>query len=185
MTNVCSGGCTFSYLSAQSQGHAFGMAALSSNNTSVTINADFDNLVSQYCKVNFASINSQSQSSVAASTFSACLIEKTSLEASAALASTPNASTSTSTTSVYTPPNAQSHGMLMGIVCGLLGSVNGTYADITVNGTTAMCDLAVTSLSYACSQYYDLSPRNPASCDFSGDATISNSATDSPASAVT
>jgi len=70
MTNIWLGGLAFSYFPASSQGHQFGMATLSSDNTSVTTNADFDNLVAEYGKVSF--VNSPSQSSVAASTFGVC-----------------------------------------------------------------------------------------------------------------
>ncbi|KAJ7884594.1 Glucanosyltransferase-domain-containing protein [Mycena olivaceomarginata] len=53
MTDVWSGGLAFSYFSALSAGHEFGMSTLSSDNTNVTIYADLDNLVSQYATVSF------------------------------------------------------------------------------------------------------------------------------------
>ncbi|KAJ6612845.1 Glucanosyltransferase-domain-containing protein [Mycena sp. CBHHK59/15] len=80
MTNVWSGGLAFSYFPAESAGHQFGMATLSSDNTTVTTNADFDNLVLQYGKVSF--VNSPAQSAASASSFSACPTANASFAAS-------------------------------------------------------------------------------------------------------
>ncbi|KAF7335041.1 1,3-beta-glucanosyltransferase [Mycena venus] len=129
MTNVWSGGLVFSYFSAQSQGHEFGMVTLSSDNTTVTTNADFANLVSQYDQVNFANINSPSQSCVAARTFGVCPSEGASLEASAMLPPTPNDQgcgcvASKLGCSFKLPTNGDYTailGTLTGVVCGTTG----------------------------------------------------------------
>ncbi|KAJ7699558.1 glycoside hydrolase family 72 protein [Mycena rosella] len=194
MTDVWSGGIAFSYFPAQSTNHEFGMATPSSDNTTVTTNADFDNLVAQYGKVSF--VNSPTQASASASSFGACPSEGTSLEAAATLPPTPNKSACDCVASrlscVFTPSTSDYTdvmGVLTGVVCGLLPNVTGNCDDISANGTTgtygivAMCDPTI-KLSYAFSQFYDLSGRKATSCDFSGNATLKVSATDTPASAV-
>ncbi|KAK7028772.1 1,3-beta-glucanosyltransferase [Favolaschia claudopus] len=193
MTNIWSGGLAFSYFPATSAGHEFGMATLSgSSNETVTTNADFSNLASQFSSVQF--VNSPSKDSVQASSFGAC--PQTGVQASTTLPPTPNdsgcACVAQRLACRFKVPGGDYNavlGTLTGTVCGLLAGVNGTCGDIAANGTTgvygavAMCD-PVTRLSYAFSQYYDLTARHAASCDFDGNATLDASATDSPASAL-
>ncbi|KAJ7440607.1 1,3-beta-glucanosyltransferase [Mycena latifolia] len=194
MTNVWSGGIAFSYFPAESTGHQFGMATLSADNSTVSTNADFDNLVTQYGKVSF--VNSPAQASVATATFGACPAEGTSLEAAAVLPPTPNESACDCVQSklscLFTPATSDYTvvmGILTGVVCGLLPGVKGNCDDISANGTTgaygvvAMCDPTI-KLSYAFSQYYELTNRASTSCDFSGNATIQASVTSAPSAAV-
>ncbi|KAJ6479516.1 Glucanosyltransferase-domain-containing protein, partial [Mycena vitilis] len=195
MTDVWSGGLAFSYFSAQSQGHEFGMATLSTDNKTVTTNADYDNLVTQFAAVTF--VNSPSKASASASSFPACPSEGASLEASGTLPPTPNASACSCLAAklgcTFKIPSNGDYtavvGALTGTVCGLLPSVGGNCDDISANGTSgvyggvASCDPTV-KLSYAFSQYYELNARTPTACDFSGNATINASATDAPASAL-
>ncbi|KAJ7787261.1 glycoside hydrolase family 72 protein [Mycena olivaceomarginata] len=152
MTDVWSGGLAFSYFPASSAGHEFGMATLSSDNSSVTTNTDFDNLASQYAKVSF--VATPAQASAAQSTFGACPAEGASLAASATLPPTPNDSACACVASKLgcsfkVPANGDFTalvGTLTGQVCGLLPNVNGSCADIGANGTSgvygimAQCD---------------------------------------------
>ncbi|KAJ6585855.1 glycoside hydrolase family 72 protein [Mycena capillaripes] len=196
MTDVWSGGLAFSYFPAESTGHQFGMATLSSDNTTVTTNADFDNLVTEYGKVSF--VTTPAKASAPASTFPACPAEDANLQASTTLPATPNAAACQCLSaklgcSFKVPTNGDFNalvGTLTDTVCGLLPGVNGSCADIGANGTAGVyggvsgCD-PITKLSYAFSQYYDLNARQASACDFQGNATINASATDSPASALT
>ncbi|KAJ7853415.1 1,3-beta-glucanosyltransferase [Mycena leptocephala] len=195
MTDVWSGGLAFSYFSASSQGHEFGMATLSPDNKTVTTNQDFDNLAAEYGKASF--VNSPAQGSVATSTFGACPVEGAALAASTALPPTPNdaacACLSSKLGCSFKMPGDGDYtkvvGTLTGVVCGLLPGVGGNCNDISANGTTgvygevAMCDPTV-KLSYAFSQYYELNARQGSACDFSGNATANPSATLSPSSAL-
>jgi hypothetical protein len=70
MTDVWSGGLAFSYFPASGAGHEFDMATLSSDNSGVTTNTDFDDLVSQYAMVSF--VTTLTWASAAQSTFGAC-----------------------------------------------------------------------------------------------------------------
>ncbi|KAF8172913.1 glycoside hydrolase family 72 protein [Mycena galopus ATCC 62051] len=183
MTNVWSGGLAFSYFNATSAGHQFGMATLSADNTTVTTDQDFTNLAAQYSAVSF--VNSPAQAAAPAATYSACPTEGASIEASATLPPTPNDSGCACVAeklgcSFVQPANGDFTvlvGTLVGEVCGLLPGVGGNCSDLAANGTTgvfgvmAMCD-PVTRLSYAFSQYYELTARAATSCDFSGNATV-------------
>ncbi|KAF7345193.1 1,3-beta-glucanosyltransferase [Mycena sanguinolenta] len=186
MTNIWSGGLAFSYFNASSAGHQFGMATLSADNTTVTTNQDFANLQSQYKSVTF--VNTPTQSAAAQSTYGACPQPDANLEASTTLPPTPNDSACACLTEhlgclFKMPANGDYTalvGTLTGVVCGeLLPGVGGSCNDIATNGTTgtygvvSSCD-PVTRLSYAFSQYYDLTSRAATSCDFSGNATTNS-----------
>ncbi|KAJ6474359.1 1,3-beta-glucanosyltransferase [Mycena sanguinolenta] len=183
MTNIWSGGLAFSYFNASSAGHQFGMATLSPDNTTVTTNQDFTNLAAQYKAV--TAVNTPTQAQAAQSTFGACPQEGDSLEANASLPPTPNdtacACLAEHLGCLFKVPADGDYtalvGTLTGVVCGeLLPGVGGSCNDIATNGTTgtygvvASCD-PVTRLSYAFSQYYDLTSRASTSCDFAGNAT--------------
>ncbi|KAJ7212539.1 1,3-beta-glucanosyltransferase [Mycena pura] len=186
MTDIWSGGIAFSYFPAASAGHQFGMATLSSDNKTATTNADFDNLVAQYQNVTF--VNTPAQASAPSATFGACPTEGASLAASTALPPTPNEAACACVLSklscVFKPSTSDFTavvGTLTGDVCGLLAGVNGTCSDISTNGTTGMyggmagCDPTI-RLSYAFSEYYELTQRQATSCDFAGNATVIPSA---------
>ncbi|KAJ7059573.1 glycoside hydrolase family 72 protein, partial [Mycena amicta] len=195
MSDVWSGGIAFSYFPAASAGHEFGMATLSSDNTTVTTNADFDNLVAQYG--NLTSLpTTPTKASAAASSFSACPTENAALEASTALPPTPNFNACSCLESklacLFKPATSDFNavlGTLTGVACQLLGQVGGSCADIATNGTTgvygtvASCDPS-TRLSYAFSQYYELTARAATSCDFAGNATLSDAVKSSPANVI-
>ncbi|KAJ7617375.1 1,3-beta-glucanosyltransferase [Roridomyces roridus] len=195
MTNVWSGGLAFSYFSAQSQGHEFGMVTLSSDNKTTTTNADWDNLLNQYKQVSF--VNSPSQSSAPASSFGACPQEGATLAASSTLPATPNQAAcqclQSSLPCLFKPPTPDYNvllGTLTGVVCGLLPGVQGDCSDIAANGTTGTygavsgCDPTI-KLSYAFSQYFELTGKAETSCDFSGNATlVSNNVNVVPSAAV-
>ncbi|KAF7289228.1 1,3-beta-glucanosyltransferase [Mycena indigotica] len=195
MSDVWSGGIAFSYFPAAAGGHEFGMATLSSDNKTVTTNADFDNLVSQYGKLTSLP-TTPAKSSVPASTFGTCPAENNALEASTTIPPTPNTDACTCLHNklpcLFKPATSDFNvvlGTLTGVVCSLLGQVGGSCADIGTNGTTgvygtvASCDPA-TRLSYAFSQYYELTARAATSCDFAGNATLSDSVKSSPANVV-
>ncbi|KAF8209875.1 glycoside hydrolase family 72 protein [Mycena galopus ATCC 62051] len=184
MTNVWSGGLAFSYFDATSAGHQFGMTTLSADNTTITTNQDFINLAAQYAAVSL--VNAPAQGGVAASTFGACPAENASIEASKVLPPTPNDAACACVVGklgcLFKEPADGDFtalvGTLTGTVCGeLLPGVKGSCDDIAANGTTgvygvmAMCD-PVTRLSYAFSQYYELTGRLATSCDFQGNATV-------------
>ncbi|KAJ7482936.1 1,3-beta-glucanosyltransferase [Mycena galericulata] len=196
MTNVWSGGLAFSYFAAESQGQNFGMVTLSSDNTTATTNADFANLVAQYSAVSI--VNSPAQSAAPAATYGACPAEGASLEAAATLPATPNESECDCVASAlscqFKAPSGGADdtvllGTLTGVVCGLLPGVSGNCNDISANGTSGVygkvsgCEPAV-KLSYAFSQYYELTNRASTSCDFSGNATLASANAQSTASAV-
>ncbi|KAJ7300929.1 Glucanosyltransferase-domain-containing protein, partial [Mycena albidolilacea] len=162
MTDVWSGGLAFSYFPASSAGHEFGMATLSSDNSSVTTNTDFDNLASQYAKVSFVTTHAPARA--AQSTFGACPAEGASLAASAALPPTPNDS-----------------------ACACVASKLGCSFKVPANGDLRHCAIRV-RLSFFASlfllPFYELSARVDTSCDFSGNATINPSLVTAPSAAV-
>ncbi|KAF7325016.1 1,3-beta-glucanosyltransferase [Mycena kentingensis (nom. inval.)] len=194
MSNIWSGGIAFSYFPAASAGHEFGMVTLSSDNKTTTTNQDFDNLAGAYAKLT-ALPNSPAQGSSAAS-YPACPAENDALEASGTLPPTPNSDACSCLEAklpcLFKPSSADFNavlGTLTGAVCSLLGGVGGNCNDIATNGTTgvygvvANCD-PTTRLSYAFSQYYELTARADTSCDFAGNATLSDSVKSSPANVV-
>ncbi|KAF7350284.1 1,3-beta-glucanosyltransferase [Mycena venus] len=186
MTNVWSGGVAFSYFTDMSKGHDFGMAALSPDNSSVTTNADFDNLAAKFNAVTF--VNSPAKGASTPSLPSCPSPSPPGWNASNTLPATPNDAAcgclANELSCVFTPPSPDYMvlvGQLIGIACGLVAQAGGTCDDISSNGVTgtygrlAMCDPTI-KLSYVMSQYYELNHRVNAACSFSGNATINASA---------
>ncbi|KAJ7463491.1 1,3-beta-glucanosyltransferase [Mycena galericulata] len=184
MTNIWSGGLAFNYFfpTIDATGKEYGMVAISPDNTIATPNADFTNLVSQYGKISF--VNSPAQSAVTASTFGTCPGETPSLQATEVLPPTPNDAECSCLESklscVFTPTTADFTGLLgtlTGEVCGDLGQVKGSCNDIGGNGQSgvygpvAMCDPTI-RLSYAFSQYYELTNDAASACLWSGNAKL-------------
>ncbi|KAJ7466796.1 1,3-beta-glucanosyltransferase [Mycena galericulata] len=187
MTDVWSGGCAFSYFPDISRGHQFGMATPSADNSTISTNADFDNLAAQFNAVTF--VNSPAKASVTTIAPAACPTANASAwPVSETLPPTPNdaacACLANALSCVFQPTNPDYMvlvGELIGIACGLLGQMGGTCADISasgetgVYGTVGMCDPTI-RLSYIFSQYYEASHRAPTACSFSGNATINSGA---------
>ncbi|KAJ6592701.1 Glucanosyltransferase-domain-containing protein [Mycena capillaripes] len=198
LSTIWSGGLAFSYFSAISNGAQFGMATLSPDNTSVTTNADFDNLAAQYGKVDMGCLNYPPQRKWQGSNgMSGCPGQGRSFEGNQTLPPTPDdkvcACVASKLGCSFKMPSNGDYtavvGTLTGVVCELLPNVMGNCSDISANGargvygSMAMCD-PVTRLSYAFSQYYELNARNADSCDFGGNATINKNSIDSPAEAI-
>ncbi|KAJ7751485.1 1,3-beta-glucanosyltransferase [Mycena maculata] len=186
MTDVWSGGCAFSYFSASSRGHQFGMVTLSSDNSTVTTNGDFDNLAAQFNAVKF--VNSPAQVSVKAAPLPACPATASSWPVSNTLPPTPDDTAcgclADALSCVFQPPTPDYMvlvGELIGIACGLYGQAGGSCDDISadgetgVYGTVGMCDPTI-KLTYIFSQYYESNHRAPDACLFSGNATINSAA---------
>ncbi|KAJ7691031.1 glycoside hydrolase family 72 protein [Mycena rosella] len=200
MTNVWSGGLAFNYFhdlsNAAGTVRDFGLVTLSSDNSTATPNADFTNLAAQYGKVTFA--NNPTQASAPASSFSACPSSDANFAASAVLPPTPNESACACLASklpcLFTPKTSDFNaamGDLTNTVCSfLLPNEKGSCADIAADGTAgtyglvAMCDPTI-RLSYAFSQYYELTARASTSCDFSGNATLNAAVASAAPSAAT
>ncbi|KAJ7312644.1 1,3-beta-glucanosyltransferase [Mycena albidolilacea] len=182
-TDVLSGGIAYSYFPDR----GFGVTNVSSDGRTVTTNGDFDDLVAQYSQVSF--VNSPAKASVPASSFAACHLPS-SLNVSLSLPPTPNKDAceclESKLSCVFSPASrdySKILGDLTGKVCGLLPGVNGSCADISGDGTAgsygavAMCDPTI-RLSYAFSQYYELSGRVASSCVFDGNANLSRASTE-------
>ncbi|KAJ7115171.1 X8 domain-containing protein [Mycena epipterygia] len=166
------------------------MATLSADNTSVSTslstNADFDNLAAKFNVVTF--VNSPTK----ANATSAALPASTAFAVSETLPPTPDDAAHGGLAGalgcVFQPPTDYSMvlvGTLIGIACELVGEVGGTCDDISSNGQAgvygrlAMCDPTI-KLSYVMSQYYELNQLNhraPTACSFSGNATITLNST--------
>ncbi|KAF7292659.1 1,3-beta-glucanosyltransferase [Mycena indigotica] len=120
------------------------------------------------------------------------LPENNALEVSTTIPPTPNTDACTclhNKLPCLFKPATSNMGTLTGVLCSLLGQVGGSCVDIGTNkttgvyGTVASCDPA-TRLSYAFSQYYELTARVATSCDFAGNATLSDSVKLSPPNVV-
>ncbi|KAJ6552619.1 1,3-beta-glucanosyltransferase [Mycena vulgaris] len=187
MTGVWSGGLAFSYFGAISEGHEFGMAVVSADNSSITTNADFDNLAAKYNGVTF--VNSPTKASATVPAPTACPTTDAALwPVSDTLPPTPDDSAcdclASALSCVFQPPTPdymELVGNLIGVACGLVINVGGTCDDISSNGQTgvygrlAMCDPTI-KLSYVFSQYYELNHRVTVACSFLGNATINSAA---------
>lgn len=189
MVNEWSGGIAFSYFPAVG---GYGMVTISSDGSSVTTSDDFTRLQQQYTSVTL--INSPAQSAAGSNTQATCPAATTAFLASTTLPPTPldtvcqclekNAFSCvfSNTSSNNTSPII---GELLNYACTQLGTLGGTCTPIGADGATgtygpySVCDPA-TKLSYALSEYYELSNRLATSCDFSGNATVLSTA---PASA--
>jgi hypothetical protein len=151
MTTVWSGGLAFSYFSDISKGHEFGMAVLSSDNSSVTTNADFDNLAAMFKSV--TSANSPAQGASTA-TLPACPSPiPPAWNASNTIPPTPDDAACdclvNELSCVFAPPTPDYMvlvGQLIGVACGLTVSAGGSCDDISSDGVSgtygrlAMCD---------------------------------------------
>jgi len=80
-------------------------------------------------------------------------------------------------------------GQLLDTACSLLGQANSdscsafdSFGNNGTYGLFASCDPA-SQLSFAMSAFYELNGRNPASCDFAGNATVNTNAPSSAAAA--
>ncbi|KAJ7659508.1 Glucanosyltransferase-domain-containing protein [Mycena rosella] len=187
MTNVWSGGLAFSYFSALSKGHEFGMAVVSADNTSITTNGDFDNLAAKFNAVSFA--NSPPQASATSVSPTACpASDAAAWPVATVLPPTPDDAAcgclANALSCVFQPPSPdymELVGSLIGVACGLVLQAGGSCVDIMSNGTTgtygvlAMCDPTI-KLSYLFSSYYELNHRASLACDFSGNATLNSAA---------
>ncbi|KIO28388.1 carbohydrate-binding module family 43 protein [Tulasnella calospora MUT 4182] len=168
------------------------MVTISSDGSSVTTSDDFTRLATQYNAVSF--INSPAKSAAGSNTQPACPAKSDTFLASTALPPTPvnnvcdclekNAFSCvfSNTSSKNTSPVI---GELLNYACSQLGTLGGSCLPIGADGAAgtygpfSVCDPA-TKLSYALSEYYELSNRQAAACSFSGNATVLSTA---PASA--
>ncbi|KAJ7895556.1 1,3-beta-glucanosyltransferase [Mycena olivaceomarginata] len=170
MTNVWSGGLAFSYFGAISKGHEFGMAVPSSDGTSVTTNADFDNPRGQVQRRHVCQrpreerVDARAAGVTPDDAACGCLANELSC--------------------VFQPPTPDYMalvGNLIGVACGLVQTAGGTCDDISSDGVKgtygrlAMCDPTI-KLSYVMSQYYELQHRVNTACSFRGNATINANA---------
>ncbi|KAJ6529107.1 1,3-beta-glucanosyltransferase [Mycena vulgaris] len=161
------------------QGHEFGMAVVSADNSSITTNADFDNLAAKYNAVTF--VNSPTKASA-----DGARTDRVPHDRRGRCGPCPTRCRRRQTTSacgclasalscVFQPPTPDYMvlvGNLIGVACGLTG----------VYGRLAMCDPTI-KLSYVFSQYYELNHRVTVACSFSGNATINSAAPSSGAAA--
>jgi len=192
MTPVFSGGIAFSYFPATVPG--FSLVNLSSDGTTVTPNDDFNRLQTQYANVTFQ--NSPTQSAAGQTSFPSCPQQNSSFFASTTLPPTPNDAvcscvTSNSFSCLFTPETTNTSsivGELLNEACGDLGQ-NGANCDVIGgNGTLgtygqlSFCD-PNNKLSWAFSAFYEVTKRNPASCQFAGNATVNTAAPGSSSAA--
>ncbi|KAJ7096582.1 1,3-beta-glucanosyltransferase [Mycena belliarum] len=187
MANTWSGGLAFSYFSAISRGHEFGMAAVSPDNTSITTNADFEILAAKFNNITF--LNTPAQGSASSAKPSACPpTDMARWPVATTLPPTPDDAAcgclASALSCVFRPPRADYMvlvGELIGVACELAISSGGSCAEISSNGTSgaygrlAMCDPTI-KLSYVFSQYYELNRRATKACNFSGNATLNSAA---------
>ncbi|KAG8919117.1 1,3-beta-glucanosyltransferase gas1 [Tulasnella sp. 417] len=189
MVNEWSGGVAFSYFYTAD---GFGMVTISSDGSSVTTSDDFTRLQTQYNAVSF--INSPTQSAAGSNTQATCPPKTQGFLAGTALPPTPannvcdclekNALSCvfSNTKSNNTSPII---GELLNYACSQLGTLGGSCNPIGADGATgtygpfSVCDPS-TKLSYALSEYYELSNRQAAACVFGGNSTVLSTA---PASA--
>lgn len=180
MSDIWSGGIAFSYFPAQSAQGQFGMVTVSGN--TVTTSDDFDRLKAQYGNVT-SPPNTPSKSS-ASTSYPACPTANDTFVASATLPPTPNESACNcleSTLSCKFVPQTANYssvaGELINTACGLLGQQGGSCNDIGGDGSTGTygrisgCDPTIKT-SFVMSEFYELTNRNPASCNFAGNATV-------------
>ncbi|THH19069.1 hypothetical protein EUX98_g8845 [Antrodiella citrinella] len=195
MSNIWSGGLAFSYFPATSSQGQFGMTTISADNTTVTPNADFDALKTQYALVQFPT--TPAQSSAGSTSYPTCPVaDGVNFLASTTLPPTPNDAACSCLMDVlscqFTPPATAdvslTVGPLLDEACGLLGQNGGSCDSIAGNGSTgsygtvAFCDPS-TKLSFVMSEFYEATNRNVQSCSFGGNATINVNAPSSVANA--
>ncbi|KAF9650722.1 glycoside hydrolase family 72 protein [Thelephora ganbajun] len=188
MTQIWSGGIAFSYFPAESGQGEFGMVTI--DGSTVTKSADFNRLKTQYGQV--TPPNSPSRDSASDSSYPSCPSQNSTLLASSTLPPTPNDAAcnclETKLSCIFSPPPGTNstaisviNGQLLGTACGLLSTNGGNCNDIISNGTTgtygrvSFCD-AREKLSYVMSLYYETQNRNPAACNFGGNAKLNSGA---------
>ncbi|KAG8919118.1 1,3-beta-glucanosyltransferase gas1, partial [Tulasnella sp. 417] len=185
MVTEWSGGVAFSYFPTAD---GYGMVTISSDGSSVTTSDDFTRLQNQYTAVSF--IDSPAQSTVGSNTQATCPSKTEAFLASTALPPTPVKDVCeclqknvfscvfSNTSSKNTSPVI---GQLLNYACSQIGTVDGTCLPIGADGAAgryglfSVCDPA-TKRPYVFSQYYQLSGRQAASCNFSGNATVISTA---------
>ena len=138
---VWSGGVAFSYFPAESGQGEFGMITLSSDQSTVTPNTDFDNLKTMYTQVSF--INNPAQSSAPSASYPSCPQENTTFLASTILPSTPSDSAcqclESNLSCQFNPQTSNTSGIigsLLDTACSLLGTAGGSCDPISGNGQT-------------------------------------------------
>jgi len=191
---VWSGGVAFSYFPAQSDAGQFGMVNISADGSTVTTSTDYSNLQAAYGAVTF--VNVPPQSSAPAASYPACPAQNTSFLASSTLPPTPNDAAcrclEANLDCLFNPQTSNTTsilGPLLDTACGLIGTAGGNCNALSANGQTgtyglvALCDPS-TKLSFAMSQYYELSKRNAQACSFAGNGTVNSKASSATASSV-
>jgi hypothetical protein len=197
--NAWSGGIAFSYFPAASSQGQFGMVTISADGSTVTTSSDFQLLQQEYSNVTF--INSPLQSNDATPTYPSCPAENSLFSASPTLPPTPNNAACNcveNNLSCQFAPETNNVtaivGVLLNTACSLLGQDGGTCDDISSNGTSGVygivsgCGPSMSSflciiirflstylgieLSYAMSEFYEITNRNAQSCNFAGNATV-------------
>ncbi|KAG6844271.1 hypothetical protein H0H87_008219 [Tephrocybe sp. NHM501043] len=192
MSPVWSGGVAFSYFPATSAQGQFGIVTISEDGKTVSTSDDFDRLKTQYNQVTPPNTPSKGSSTA---TYPSCPTANDTFVASASIPPTPNEAACNclkSTLSCQFTPATNNYtaivGQLLDTACSLVGSKGGSCDDIGGNGQTGVygrlsgCDSTI-KLSYVMSNFYQLTDRNPQSCDFSGNATVNPSAPTSVAAA--
>ncbi|KAF5375191.1 hypothetical protein D9758_000023 [Tetrapyrgos nigripes] len=179
MSDIWSGGIAFSYFPASSALGQFGMVTIDGN--TVTTSDDFNNLKDEYGKVSPPNTPSKSD---AATSYPACPSTNSTWLASTTLPPTPNEAACNcleSTLSCQFSPKTANYSSVVGELintgCGLLGQNGGNCDDIGGNGSTGTygrisgCDPTIKT-SFVMSEFYEITNRNPASCDFAGNGTV-------------
>jgi hypothetical protein len=192
MAPVFSGGIAFSYFDATVAG--FNLVNISADGKTATPNDDFGRLQAQYANVSF--INNPSQSSAGSTSYPQCAQENSTFLASTTLPPTPSDSAcscvnANAFTCLFTPQTTNTTdliGPLLGDVCGRLATA-GFNCDVIAGsgsagkyGELAFCDPSV-KVSWAFSAFYEVTKRDPQSCNFAGNATINTSGPASSAAA--
>ncbi|PFH54754.1 carbohydrate-binding module family 43 protein [Amanita thiersii Skay4041] len=193
MSPVWSGGIAFSYFPAQSVQGQFGIVNISSDGSAVTTSDDFDRLKTQYGQA--SGPDSPAFNDAQASSYPSCPAANSTFLASTNLPPTPNQQACDcleSTLSCRFTPATSNYsvvaGQLLDTGCSLLGQQGGSCNDIGGDGAKGIygrvsdCDPTV-KLSYVMSQYYELTNRNPQSCNFAGNATVNPAAPSSVSAA--
>lgn len=179
VSDVFSGGMAFSYFPTQD---GYGMVTFSADGQQVETSGDFDRLAAYYNSTNGP--NSPAQSTQSQQT-TQCPEEDANFFASTTLPPTPNeAVCNCINENAFGCRVRQASanqpvivGELINYACSLLGQGNASCAAIAGNGTSgeygqlAMCSPAI-KLSYAMSAYFNINPLQ-SSCDFNGNASLS------------
>ncbi|GJJ09557.1 hypothetical protein Clacol_003780 [Clathrus columnatus] len=181
MNQTWSGGIAFSYFPAEG---GYGLVNLTNNNETVVTNEDFARLQAQYANLTLPS--TPTEADAGQDVFSACPTPSASIWlASTNLPPTPNDEAcqcleqnafSCKFIQTNSPQESAIVGELINTACSLLGQNNGSCDPIGGSGITgdygaiSFCD-PITKLNYAMSEFFDITNRNPVSCNFDGNAT--------------